>query len=313
MLRSAFAALLLVAALPGCTNMFTEIAANQTTNVMKKAVKSFDSEPDPWLAYHAALGQLKFAEGVLEAAPENADLMVLISRNYAQFSYSFIQDELDQATPLSAEAEALEARAVSFLKRARSYAVRRLALDFDDAPRAVFASGDRFDQILAECNADEHGAALYWLAFAWGNLITVDADNPDHQVDLPRVKKIMGWVRERLPDFDEGGAHLFFGTIGSALPKSMGGDPEEAKKSFEAAIAVTGGRYLMAKVMYARHYSRAVNDRRGYRTLLQDVLDAPDDIMSERQLANTLAKKRAARWLAETDKHFDTPDRSGAK
>ena len=291
--------------MPGCGDMMTEFAADSTVRVMTRAVKAFDSESDPWLARNSAVSQLKFAEGVLEASPENKDLLVLLAKNYSLFAFAFLQDDLDQVPFGSAEYDTLRRRAAEFQKRARGYAIRRLKLDFEDADKAVFASGDRFDQILAACTAEDHVGALYFLGYAWSNLIALSPDEPDSLADLPRVRAIMAWVREKAPEFENGGPDLFFAQSELLLSKDQGGDKEVAKAAFEKAIAATTGRYLMAKALYARTYLRAVGDKAGYRQTLQDVLDADENIFPEQRLANTLAKDRAKRWIAQTDKFFE--------
>ena len=98
---------------------------------------------------------------------------------------------------------------------------------------------------------------------------------------------------------------MFFGTIETALPKALGGKPQEAKKSFDKAIELTGGKFLLAKALYARFYMTAVNDRAGYERLLKEVLDAREDIMPEQRMANEIAKLRAKHWLGEIDEQFD--------
>ena len=98
---------------------------------------------------------------------------------------------------------------------------------------------------------------------------------------------------------------MFYGVINTAIPKQLGGKPAEAKVGFEAAIASTGGRYLMAKALFARKYMPAMNNRAGYKRLLTEVIDAPADIMKSQRLANEIAKKRAKRWLSEIDDLFD--------
>jgi hypothetical protein len=292
-------------ALPGCSDTMAEISANQTTKILQKAIRSFDGESDPWLAREAAIGNLKFAEGVLEASPDNGDLMVLIARNYARFAYDFLADDLEKVAFGSADYTTLQRRAIDFNRRARAYAVRRMQQDFEDFGSAVFASGDRFEQILGLCERDDHLAALYYLAFAWGNIVRLAPDDPEALADVPRIKAIMGWVREKDPDFESGGPNLYFAEASLALSKEQGGDPEAAKAAFEAAIASSGGRFLLTKALYARDYMRAVGNKEGYQRLLQEVLDAADDLMPEQQLANTLAKHRAKRWLAEAGKLFD--------
>ena len=298
-----FAMLLAAVLLSGCD--MTKFAANSTVGVMKKAAGAFNSEHDPWLARRAATGNLKFAEGVLRATPENTDLLVLLAKNFNNYAFAFLLDDLETLSWGSDEYTEVSNRATDFFQRSRGFAVRRLALDFEDAETAVFAPGDRLEQILKQADPEEHLPALYWLASSWGNIISLQSDDPDVLADLPRVKRIMEWVRDNGGDYAHGGPHLFFGVINTALPKQLGGDPQAAKVGFEQGIKITDGRYLMGKALYGYHYFRAIDNREGYVKTLQEVLDTPSDVMPEQRLANELAKIRAKRWLGEVDEYFE--------
>lgn len=288
---------------PGCADFMAEIAANQAAKVLVKAARSFETEPDPWLAYHGGLSQLKFAEGALEASPENEDLLVLVARNYTQFAFAFLQDEAETAP--EAERETARQRAMEFHKRARAFISRRMSLDIEDFDRALMSAGDRFDQILTLLDPEEHVAPMYWLGFAWWNLIALGDDDPVLVADLPRVHAIMKWVHSVAPDYDAGGAETYFALSELRLARQEGASLEAAKARFDAAVAATQGKALMVKALYARYYCRAAGDREAYLRLLQDVQDAPADALPERRLMNALAKQRAVRWSAEVDKYFE--------
>ena len=75
--------------------------------------------------------------------------------------------------------------------------------------------------------------------------------------------------------------------------------------ALERAIAITDGKFLMTKALYARVYMRGTNNRKGYQTMLQAVIDAPNDIMPSERLATEIAKVRATRWLSEIDYVFE--------
>lgn len=291
----------------GCGEMMIEFGANTTVNVMLRAGAAFDEEYDVWLAETAATGNLKFAEGILKATPENGALMTMLAKSYANYAFAFIEDDLEQVELFSAEETMLRNRATDFYERARRYATMRMSQDFEDFATAVKANSDaRLDQILAELNVEEHTAPMYWLAFSWGASIGINSGEPDRLADLTRVKKLMGWVRDNNPGYSNGGPMLFFGSINTAIPKQLGGKPETAKDFFDKGIAVTEGKYLMGKVMLAWRYMRVVGDRAGYVRLLKEVLDTRPDVMPSQRLANELAHLRAKRYLALVDEYFDS-------
>jgi hypothetical protein len=68
-------------------------------------------------------------------------------------------------------------------------------------------------------------------------------------------------------------------------------------------VALSGGRNLMVKVLYARQYARLVFDRPLHDRLLREVVEA-DPEAAGLVLGNTLAQEQARRLLAEADEYF---------
>jgi hypothetical protein len=93
------------------------------------------------------------------------------------------------------------------------------------------------------------------------------------------------------------------GLIGTA-PAQLGGQPAEAKKEFETAIAATQGKNLMYHVMEAQIVAVALQDRALYKSLLTTVIDAKLEFAPDQRLLNQLAKRRAERYLSQTDQLF---------
>ena len=87
------------------------------------------------------------------------------------------------------------------------------------------------------------------------------------------------------------------------LPPAMGGRPEVGRRYFERAIEISGGRYLMAKVLYAEKYARLVFDRELHDTLLTEVsvADPYDEALT---LINLVAQDQAAALLESADEYF---------
>jgi hypothetical protein len=83
----------------------------------------------------------------------------------------------------------------------------------------------------------------------------------------------------------------------------LGGQPERGRQHFERAVALSEGRNLMIKVLYARSYARLVFDRPLHDRLLGEVL-AADPEMAGLVLTNTLARQEASELLAGADDYF---------
>ena len=77
--------------------------------------------------------------------------------------------------------------------------------------------------------------------------------------------------------------------------------PEKAKEYLDKVDELNEGKFLLAKFYRARYYGYPKQDVELYEKMLQEVIDAPDDIFPGEEAATALAKSRAKRWLGQTD------------
>ena len=82
-----------------------------------------------------------------------------------------------------------------------------------------------------------------------------------------------------------------------------GADLDAAQPLWETALERTERKNLLALVNMARTYAVRRGDRELYVSLLREVLEA-GDINPEQRLTNMIAKRRAARYLAQVDQRF---------
>jgi hypothetical protein len=113
---------------------------------------------------------------------------------------------------------------------------------------------------------------------------------------------------ERILELDEsysyGSPHLLLGTYLAAKPAILGGDTAKAKGHFDRALALADGKFLAAKVLYARYYLTRIQDRELFVETLEEVLNAPADTVPELTLSNVTAKEQAKELLEKTDEYF---------
>jgi hypothetical protein len=145
--------------------------------------------------------------------------------------------------------------------------------------------------------------ALYTYATAWAAWIQVRSSDWSALADLPKVQVLLERVVALESGFERGQAHLYLGVIDTRLPASLGGRPEQGRAHFEQAIALSGGRNLMAQVEFARRYARLIFDRELHDRLLQEVAVA-DPREPGLTLSNTLAQEHARELLATADDYF---------
>jgi tetratricopeptide (TPR) repeat protein len=303
MTRACVVALLAIAS-GGCD--LKAFTVSTTAPVLKVASESFAAENDVQLAKDAAPGQLKTVEGFLASAPNNADLLHVLAQGYIEYSFGFLEDDLENIPDdgkHSAERDALAWRATNLYDRALDYAVRLLALDdkhFPDMFKKDVASAEQAAKKLDKLDAP----GLLFAGLALASSINLNRQDLARVVDLPKAISLIKRSHELDPTFYNAGAAMTLGVIYCSQGKAIGGDPDLGKKMFEEAIAATGGKYLMTKVMFARFYAVIVQDRELYVKTLKDVLAAPNDLYPQQRLANALAKKRAERYLKKIEEYF---------
>ncbi len=74
---------------------------------------------------------------------------------------------------------------------------------------------------------------------------------------------------------------------------------DQSQKQFARAIDLTGGRALLSKFQLARTYYCMKGDKASYEKTLREIVDAPD-VLPEQRLQNTVAKRRARRYLGKS-------------
>jgi hypothetical protein len=104
--------------------------------------------------------------------------------------------------------------------------------------------------------------------------------------------------------FYYGSPHLLMAVYMAARPAFIGGSLTKAKEHFDQAFALGDGKFLSAKVLYARYYAIRLGDRVLFEKTLQAVIETPVDEVPELTLANTLAKEKARELLEKVDDYF---------
>jgi len=115
---------------------------------------------------------------------------------------------------------------------------------------------------------------------------------------------MMKFVLKHDGSYFYGGAHLFFGTILGSLPPMFGGDTTASRLNFERAIQITDGKFLMIYYYYAKSYAVMTQNKELFESLLHKVIDSPTKLLPDQNLANQIAKVKAAELLKHESDYF---------
>jgi hypothetical protein len=284
------------------------MTVDQTAEVLKDAAKGFNAEPEPELAKLAGPGLLKTTEGFLLVSPNNEVLLTINAESFCGYGFAFVEDELEQIDDEDPRWEKMRGMATSLYSRCEGFGRRLLKLHDDEVfPAALDGSLDKLKAALAKIEQDKDEDAvpgLFWTGLGLGSRINVNRDDITAIGSLQKVVAIMETVAKLDPKYYNGGANLTLGLILSAQGKAMGGNPEMGRQKLEEAIKATDGKFLMVKVMMAHVWAVTAQDKAAFTKILNEVIAAPDDLWPAEQLANTIAKRKAARYLKTDAEKF---------
>lgn len=269
--------------LSGCATVISSVGGRLADN-MSVAILNQD---DPETVRQGATTLLLVLDSFIIDNPEDPSLLLSGSKLYGAYSGFFVKDPV---------------RAKRLAGKAKDYADRALCLQL---PAICAVRNEPFETFQAAlAGVDKQDVpVLYGFAAAWAGWIQVNTDDWSAIAQLPKVQSVMRRVVALDETYDGGSAHLYLGVLDTQLPPSLGGKPEEGRRHFERASALSGGLNLMPKVLMAERYARLTYNEELHQHLLQEVLDAPTHAPGY-TLINTLAQERARELLASAHEYF---------
>jgi hypothetical protein len=288
----------LVGALCLSTTACKQILLDGQIESTRQASVAVDSLSDYEVANAIAFAGIGQFEGMHYLAPDNEDALFMLTKAWTGASIGFIEDLMEQAEDAEGIDGALyqyhNARAKAAYDRAIFYGIELLNKrnpGFEQARR----NDDTMKAWLAGFVEPEVDTPyLFWTANAWMSKTNVAKEDPAVVADLFIGVAMM----RRAVELDE---NYLFGTghaaLGSYHARSPMAELDDSKKQFDQAIKISAGKMLMIQVQYASKYLCLKGDRAGYEKTLNDVIAAPTP-SPETRLTNTIAKRRAKRYLS---------------
>lgn len=265
----------------------------------REASAAIDTLTDYEVAKTIAFNGIGQFEGMHYLAPDNEDALYMLAKGWTSGTFAFIEDEMEQAE----DEEGLEGprylslknRAIAGYDRGLQYALQLLALyhpGFEDARK----NDETIRAYTAEFTDPERDApALFWAGYAWISKVNVQKEDPVAVADLWIGVALMERSVALDPKFMNGSGHTI---LGAYHARTAMAELEDAKKHFDQAIAIHGGKMLLTQVQYAAKYHCLKGDKDAYVKVLTEVVEA-GDVFPEQRLTNVVAKRRAARYLGK--------------
>jgi hypothetical protein len=301
-----FVALLAVALapLPGCdTGRFT---ASQSMNLVTRGSAAIQQHWDPELVGDGMPASILQLEGLYATLPEDPRVGLELLRAYVSYAYGWLEPDAEDAESrgdLDTQ-RTLAVRARLMYLRARNIGLHHLRLEDAGFEAALRAGQPSFESYLARrYRSADDVPFLLWTGYAWGLAVAIGTDDPELVVDLPVVRVLVERAVALDPTYFEHGGVVFLAALASAVPASLGGEPERGRALFEQAVAGTEGTFFQVQLQYAATYAVTVGDRALFVRLLREVIDGGDP-RADVRLANRLARRRAVHLLRRVDELF---------
>jgi hypothetical protein len=286
--RIGFFSIFFVLAVPLACIPSKQMTVSSAATLLEDVAKSANKQSDLRVIREGMPAYLMLVDGMVEAVPNNARLLITAAQAYSSFAAAFVEEtDKDYAAALYAKAKkyALQSLEVRGLKNPASK-------PFEQFEEDVTALGK------------EDVPYMFWTATCWGSWIRLNLNSMAAVAELPRVELLMKRVLALDEQFYYGGPHLFMGIWFASRPKIAGGDLTKAQYHFEKALEFSRGEFLMTRVYYADQYARKTLDKDLFVATLEKVLEITADTNPDLTLLNTVAHKKAKELLEHVNEYF---------
>ena len=288
-------------ALSGCDTQ--KLAADSTAELFGRAAPGVEQHWDYELVGKSFPASIIQLEGLLRIVPENETIGMSLVAAYIGYGTGWIEDRVEVADfdDEWEEADRLRARALVMYERAWDLSKYYLSLRGEGFQEALDGGVDTLDQwCRINLIEKEDAAILLWAGASLGARINMGMEDIDTVADLPLAKVLLAYSVELDPDYLFMIGQMTMATLAaSEFPPDM----DRAKALFDDTLEKTERRNLQVQLAMARYYAVAIGDHRLFRSLLEEVVDA-GNVLPEARLSNTLARRKAERYLDRIDYFF---------
>jgi hypothetical protein len=277
------------------TGCIRKVLLDGTVSSTRRAASAIDTLQDFEVAKASGRAGLGTLEGMYKLSPGNRDDLYLLTKGWAGATTAFTEDEYELAEETKDDVLAAyhRARMVAGFQRARFFATKLLdgkAPGFGAAQRNT----DMMNAWLHENFVQKEDAPdLTVAATAFLGLVAAGSEEPAIVGDL----FIGVAIAERAVELDQTAEHsMAHVVLGGYHARYNWAELDEAKQHFDAALRITQGKNLFAKLLYATRYYCMKSDQVGYAKMLNEIVSARDPLPTMR-LTNLIAMRRARRYL----------------
>lgn len=278
---------IIISCFAGCS--IEKYAVRKMSGMMDHGMDAIMHENDMHIAEISLLSNIKLIETFIGVDPENKKLLLFASMGYGSYALGYLEDSLSD-------------RASNIYWRGKEFGMRILR-EKEGFKEVENGDLESFEKVLKTFTKDDV-PYIFWTAYNWGSYINLNLNDPEAISELSKVNAMMQFVLDNDETYYYGGAHMYFGTILSKMPAALGGNLPKAKEHFDKCISINSGKFLIAYTYYAKMYAVAMQDQELFKTLLNKVIETPENIEPNLILPNVMAKNKAKYLLANIENYF---------
>ncbi len=272
----------------GCS--IKRMAINGIGDSLTTGPSVFETDDDPLLVCGSLPFSIKFLEMLLAESPKHRGLLMSAAKAYTLEAYACVAQEAEYAGADLATTQAATLRARKLLLRAVGYGMRGLEVTMPGVTAGL--ARDPKSALGKATKADV--GLLYWSAASLGLAISSGKGEASLLSRLPEVEALLARALALDESFDRGALHEFQLTFATSRP--TGADAGTAKRAFDRALDLSGGKRASLFVARAESVAVPAQDRKGFVAALERALAVDPAAEPSLKLANALAQRRA-RWL----------------
>jgi len=274
-----------------------KVLLNGQIEATRKASNAINSTSDWEIAQGAAYAGIAQIEGLRYLAPDNEDALYMLTRTWTSVGFGFIEDKMedveDAQGTMSPDYDFQKRRAIAAYTRAVWYG-KQLLESKHKGLDAASKNADTIKTYLKQFDDKETDPeTLFWVGYAWVSATNVQKEKGEVVGQLFIGVAMLERSAELDPTYNFGSAEAVLGAYHARSPMA---EPDEAKVHLEKAMQIAGTKSLLPKLQYAIRYDCLTNNKADYTAKLNEILAAGDGDPYQR-LTNTIAKRRAKRWL----------------
>jgi hypothetical protein len=286
-----------VLASAGSFGCIKQILLNGQISSTRKASVALNTVGDYEVAERAANAGIAQIEGLRYLAPDNQDAIFMLTRSWASVALGFMEDAMERAEDeeggTSANYDYHRRRARAAYERSIWYG-SQLVESMHPGFKEAQLNDASIRAYLAQFEDAEDAENLFWLGYAWLGRTGVSSEKGEVVGQLFVAVALLERSVELDPTYMNGSGHT---ALGAYHARSAMAEMDEAKKHLDEAVKIAEGKVLLPKVQLAIRYYCVKGDKENYLNTLNEVM-AAGDLDPYQRLPNTIAKRKAQRWLA---------------